>query len=142
MARNRANSIPSMAWTPSRPTRSKTTTIAVTLGLSVAIAPGRWLTVITEVPWEQGIISMAGLAGAGLAAGLPWALGHGNPLARRAYAWTTLFVVTGGLYVISVAPIYLVAAFSAGFVGMLDVWMARAHLASTSFRARLEDQAR
>ncbi|MGB8362247.1 MAG: hypothetical protein WCE80_12695, partial [Acidimicrobiia bacterium] len=118
-----------MAGMPSRPTRSRTTTIGVTLGLLVAVAPGHWLTVITEVPWQQGIISMAGLAGAGLAAGLPWALADGNPLARRGYVWTALFLVTGALYVISVAPFFLVAAFCAAFVGMLDIWMARAHLA-------------
>jgi len=136
------DTISSMAGTPSRPTRSRTTTIAVTLGLLVAIAPRDWLTVITDVPWEQGIISMAGLAGAGLAAGLPWALTDGNPLARRAYVWTILFLVTGAFYVISVAPVYLVTAFCAAFVGMLDIWMARAALASASFRSRLEDQTR
>lgn len=116
--------------------------VAVALGLLVAIAPGHWLTVITEVPWEQGIISMTGLVGAGLAAGLPWALADGNPLANRAYSWMTLFLVTGALYVISTAPFYLVAAFCAAFVGMLDIWMARAHIASMSLRARMEDQAR
>jgi hypothetical protein len=135
------NTISSMAGTPSRPSRS-TTTIAVTLGLLVAVAPRGWLTVITDVTWEQGIISMAGLAGAGLAAGLPWALTDGNPLARRGYVWTILFLVTGALYVISVAPFYLVAAFCAAFVGMLDIWLARAHLASTGSRMRPADHFR
>lgn len=112
--------------------------MTVALGLLVAMAPGDWLTVITDVAWERGIISLTGLAGAGLAAGLPWARVSGGPLARRAYLWVTVFTVAGAVYVISVSPVYLIAAFCTAFVGMLDIWMARAHIASMSLRVRLE----
>jgi hypothetical protein len=118
-------------------TKSKTTMLTVALGVLVAVAPRDWLTVITDVVWEQGIISITGLAGAGLAAGLPWAHAEGGRPAKRAYLWVTVFVVTGGLYVISVSPLYLVAAFCAAFVGTLDIWMARAHVASMGLRTRL-----
>jgi len=74
--------------------------------------------------------------------GLPWALAEESPLARRAYVWSTLFMSTGALSMMSAEPLYLVAAFCAAFAGMLDIWMARAHVASASLRSQLEDRAR
>jgi hypothetical protein len=113
--------------------------MTVALGFLIALAPRDWLTVITDVVWEQGMISLTGLAGAGLAAGLPWARARGGHLGRRAYIWVSVFAITGAVYAISVAPLYLIAAFCAAFVGMLDIWTTRAHIASMSIRTRLED---
>jgi hypothetical protein len=111
--------------------------MAVALGLLVAVAPQDWLTVITDVAWEQSIISLTGLAGAGLVAALPWARASGGHPARRAHIWVSVFAITGAVYVISVSPLYLIIAFCSAFVGMLDIWMARAHIASMSLRADL-----
>lgn len=116
--------------------------IAIVLGFVVAMTPGGWMTVITDVAWEQSIISMTALAGAGLAAALPWAHVEGGQLARRARLWVLVLGVTATIYVVSVSPVFLVAAFCTAFVGMLDLWMARAHFEARGLRSRLEDTGR
>lgn len=128
----------SMARSGSSRTPPRAVRTSIVAGVAVALAPRAWLTVVTDVVWEQSLISLTGLAAAGLAAGLPWALNVGGALARRSCLWVMALVAVGTIYAISVAPFYLVAAFCTAFVGMLDVWMARADVAARSLRARLE----
>ncbi len=110
----------------------------VALGVTVAFAPRSWLTVMTDVQWQQSMISLTALAGAGLAGGVPWASESGGRIAMRAHGWALVFAVTATVYVVSLSPVALIAAFMSGFSGMLDVWMARAEIASTSLRSNLE----
>lgn len=131
-----------MARPTSGEVRSKAVATSVVLGLAVALVPRAWLTIITDVAWEQSIISVTAFSGAGLAAGLPWAYDEGGRVARRSHIWVSVFVVTATTYAISVSPVFLLAAFCTAFVGMLDLWMARAHLASMAVRSRLEDSGR
>jgi len=128
-----------MEPSPTGRPRSRLFLAFAAVGVAIALAPRGWLTVITDVPWQQSMISMTALAGAVLASGLPWALAAGGRLAQRAYAWAAIFTITGTIYVVSLSPTALIVAFMTGFAGSLDVWMARAEIASTSLRDRLND---
>ena len=122
--------------------KSRAPTTFVALGLLIAIAPASWLEVISPVAWQHEIIHLTGAVGAGLAAVLPWATRQGRASVRRFYAWALLGSALLLVYVFSTSALALLTGFSVLFVGFLDMWMARAHVASNEYRDRINRQMR
>lgn len=129
-----------MARSAPAPRTARGPILLVALGVLVAVLPAGWLELVTPVPWEQEILHLVGLAGAGLAAIWPWSISHSPRTTRRLFAWALGGISALGIFVVGRSPLFLVAGFTLLFTGMLDMWLARAHLASREYAERLRGQ--
>lgn len=127
-----------MARALPRPPYSRTLALPIALCLLIAVAPTAWLEVISPVPWQHEIVHLTGLVGIGVAAVWPWSRRQDPASTRRFYVWLLLGTATLSIYVVSASPMFLLIGFSSLFAGLLDISMARAHVASREYRDRLE----
>lgn len=121
-----------------RPSLSRTQTALIALCLLVALAPNSWLEVFSPDHWQHEMIHLTGLVGAGLAGIWPWAVRQDGATAGRFFVWLLLGVTAMSVYVVSASPLFLLTGFTILFAGMVNTWMARAHMASREYRERLE----
>ena len=121
--------------------RSRSLAIPIALCSLIALAPSAWLEVVTPIHWQHEIIHLTGGVGIGLAAAWPWSVRQGPTWRRRFYIWLLLGGFALTVYVVTVSPLFLLVGFSVLFTGMLDIWVARAHVASNEYRDRLERRA-
>ena len=112
----------------------------VALGILIAVLPAGWLEVITRVHWEQEILHLTGLVGAGFAAVWPWSMRQNPQTSRRFVMWLLAGLGALAFYVVGGSPLLLITAFTILFSGTLDMWTARAHRASREYAERLRGQ--
>lgn len=107
------------------------------LALAVILLPAPVFSIVAATPWEVMLLRALGLISLSLLAALPWVATAGIDIRKRMRRWSIPGVSASVIYLISADPIYLILGFSLLTGATLDVWTARAHLASESLRARL-----
>lgn len=108
------------------------------LALAMILLPGPVFSIVAATPWEVDLLRALALVGISLLAAVPWATGATPEIQRRMRRWSTPGVVASAVYLISADPIYLVLGLCLLSGATLDVWAARAHIASESLRTRLQ----
>lgn len=107
------------------------------LALAVILLPAPVFSIVATTRWEVVLLRALGLISLSLLAALPWVATAIIATRRRMRRWSIPGVAASAVYLISADPIYLVLGFCLLTGATLDVWTARAHLASESLRARL-----
>lgn len=107
------------------------------LALAVILLPAPVFSIVATTRWEVVLLRALGLISLSLLAALPWVATAIIATRRRMRRWSIPGVTASVIYLISADPIYLVLGFCLLTGATLDVWTARAHLASESLRARL-----
>lgn len=108
------------------------------LALAVILLPAPVFSIVATTPWEVVLLRALALIGLSLLAALPWVTTTALHTRRRMRRWSMPGVTASVIYLISADPIYLILGFCLLTGATLDVWTARAHLASESLRARLQ----
>lgn len=107
------------------------------LALAVVLLPDPVFSIVAMTPWEVELLRALALVGLSLLAALPWLTTAAIATRRRMRRWSIPGVTASAVYLISADPIYLILGFCLITGATLDVWTARAHVASESLRARL-----
>lgn len=107
------------------------------LALAVVLLPDPVFSIVAATPWEVDLLRVLALVGISLLAVVPWATGAPAEIQRRTRRWSIPGVIASAVYLISADPIYLILGLCLLSGGTLDVWTARAHIASETLRARL-----
>lgn len=107
------------------------------LALAMILLPAPVFSIVAATPWEVMLLRTLALIGLSLLAALPWVATADVDTRRRMRRWSIPGVIASAIYLISADPIYLLLGFCLLTGATLDVWTARAHLASESLRTRL-----
>lgn len=107
------------------------------LALALILLPAPVFSIVAATPWEVELLRALALISLSLMAALPWAATADVHTRRRMRGWSIPGVTASAIYLFSAEPIYLILGFCLLTGATLDVWTARAHLASESVRARL-----
>lgn len=107
------------------------------LALAVILLPAPVFSIVAATPWEVMLLRTLALISLSLLAALPWVATVAIDTRKRMRRWSIPGVTASAIYLISADPIYLILGFCLLTGATLDVWTARAHLASESLRARL-----
>lgn len=107
------------------------------LALAVVLLPDPVFSIVATTPWEVVLLRALALISLSLLAALPWVTTAAIDTRRRMRRWSIPGVTASVVYLISADPIYLILGFCLLTGATLDVWTARAHLASESLRAKL-----
>lgn len=107
------------------------------LALAVILLPAPVFSIVAATPWEVMLLRTLALISLSLLAALPWVATAAIDTRKRMRRWSIPGVTASAIYLISADPIYLILGFCLLTGATLDVWTARAHLASESLRARL-----
>lgn len=107
------------------------------LALAVILLPAPVFSIVATTPWEVVLLRALALISLSLLAALPWVATTALHIRRRMRRWSIPGVTASAIYLISADPVYLILGFCLLTGATLDVWTARAHLASESLRARL-----
>ena len=110
--------------------------------LSALVLPSELYTPIAREDWMVALVRMTLLVGASVVAVRQWALEQGDVVALRLRRWLLLSLPTIGWYVVARHPLYLILGFTFLVGAALDMWVARAHLASEQMRIALEGRQR
>lgn len=123
---------------PARPRTSPGRQVTlVSVAVVVIVVPDSFYGVVATDAWELMILRMLALIGVSLLAVLPWAGMAGVDVQRRLRRWSIPGVAASAIYLLSASPLYLFIGFCLLTGATVDVWMARAHIASEGLRARL-----
>lgn len=120
-----------------RPTSSVRQILLGSLALAVVLLPDPVFSIVAAAPWEVDLLRALALVGISLLAAVPWATEATPAIQRRMRRWSIPGVIASAIYLISADPLYLIVGLCLLSGGTLDVWAARAHIASESLRARL-----
>lgn len=107
------------------------------LAVAMILLPAPFFSIVAATPWEVVLLRALALIGLSLLAALPWAATAATDTRRRMRRWSIPGALASAIYLISADPVYLILGFCLLTGAALDVWTARAHLASESLRARL-----
>lgn len=112
-------------------------TVLGSLAVAAILLPAPVFSIVATTPWEVVLLRALALISLSLLAALPWVSTATIDIRRRMRRWSIPGVTASALYLISADPIYLILGFCLLTGATLDVWTARAHLATESLRARL-----
>lgn len=107
------------------------------LALAVILLPAAVFSIVATTSWEVVLLRALALVSLSLLAVLPWVATAAIDTRRRMRRWSIPGVAASSIYLISADPVYLILGFCLLSGATLDVWTARAHIASETLRARL-----
>lgn len=105
--------------------------------VALALLPDGVFAGLAGAAWEVTVLRMLGLVGVSLLAGLPWLRRASLDAQRRLRWWSVPGLAATAIYLLSTDPVYLLVGFCLLTGAAVDMWMARAHIASETLRVRL-----